>query len=674
MRWEEGKTLSQAPRAVPSKVLAKETRSAMEQLLRGKDPPLGANPAAVAWGNQDALALQLKKQLATAPPDRIYELALTAAAMGMHGFAIQTLGECVKRAPDHGAAWRKLAELLRLAKRDAEARDADAAGDRATGDKSSPARDIPLSRLKKSERRLRERLKDKPEDEIRIALRNHLLVNPLDAAALRLLAQFELDSGQTALRLLERALDVCPGFVEAREEYAGLLMERRRHVAAAVQTELLLETAPGNEHYRYSHALTMLRIGNFEAALQLMTGLVREHPDEPDHWLLYAQTLRYMGRRDNSVKAYRRCLELRPDMGEAWWGISDLKGDFISEADTAAMRAYLESGELEAYGRMRMLYALAYSLERFGDFAASFAAYEEGAGLFRALSRDRRKGISPSESAEYLRHMKRVFSRENLETKLSQAPAPANVATPIFIVGMPRAGSTLVEQILASHSQVEATRELTLIEDITRDLSASRSLVMRNAYPDCLLDFSRDQMAALGTRYLEESRDHCKAARPWFIDKRPWNWLEVGFIHFILPQAKIIDVRREPMAACFAMFKQLLPDDATFSYDLEELGRYYNNYVAMMEHWQAVLPGRVYFLPYERLICDTDNEIRRMLDYCGLPFEESCLRFWETDRAVLTPSAEQVRRPIYRDALEQWRNFEPWLTPLKTALARPAQI
>ena len=199
-------------------------------------------------------------------------------------------------------------------------------------------------------------------------------------------------------------------------------------------------------------------------------------------------------------------------------------------------------------------------------------------------------------------------------------------------------------------------------------------LVVRSAYPDNVPALSRDQLAALGARYLDESRDYRKMARPWFIDKRPWNWLEVGLIHLILPHAKIIDVRREPMAACFAMFKQLLPDDARFSYDLDELGRYYNNYVSMMQHWQTVLPGRVHFMQYERLVDDTENEIRRMLDYCGLSFEGNCLRFWETARAVATPSAEQVRRPIFRDALEQWRNFEPWLAPLKAALSQPAVI
>jgi hypothetical protein len=205
-------------------------------------------------------------------------------------------------------------------------------------------------------------------------------------------------------------------------------------------------------------------------------------------------------------------------------------------------------------------------------------------------------------------------------------------------------------------------------------LELRRRIETPNAYPECVRELTASQLAELGARYLEEAKTYRKTERPYFIDKRPWNWLEVGLIHLILPQAKIIDIRRAPMAACFAMFKQMLMDGADFSYDLRDLGGYYRGYAALMDHWKSVLPERVHFLQYERLVEDTEAEIRRLLDYCGLPFEESCLRFWETDRAVFTPSAEQVRRPIFRDALEQWRNFEPWLGPLKAALAEPLPI
>jgi hypothetical protein len=217
---------------------------------------------------------------------------------------------------------------------------------------------------------------------------------------------------------------------------------------------------------------------------------------------------------------------------------------------------------------------------------------------------------------------------------------------------------------------VEGTRELPLIAQMVRDLASSRVIANPNLYPDCLKTMSDTQLAALGENFFERACGFRRTDRPFFVDKRPWNWLDAGFIHLILPHAKIIDIRREPMAACFAMYKQQLPRDAAFSYDLVDLGHYYNLYASLMEHWEKVMPGRIHFVQYERLVDDTENEIRRMLEYCGLPFEESCLRFWETERAVQTPSAEQVRRPIYRDAVEQWRNFEPWLAPLKEALSQ----
>ena len=417
----------------------------------------------------------------------------------------------------------------------------------------------------------------------------------------------------------------------------------------------------------------MINTGKVAAAIDLLTGLLRDDPREAECWRVYAKALHSQGRRDDSERAFRKCLALQPDTGEAYWGLADLKGDAVTQADIAAIRAQLEASALEAGSRMYMLYALAHTLERAGDFPASFAAYEEGARQIRAMAGPRPKDQDFPQSAVRLRRMKAVFSAENLATRLAPAPAAAAGCTPIFIVGMPRAGSTLVEQILASHSQVEGTLELPVIGDMTRALGHSRVVVNPDAYPECILDLTPDQLAALGARYIEGAADYRNTDRPCFIDKGPWNWLEAGLIHLILPCARIIDVRREPMASCFAMYKQLLPTDAAFSSDFDGLAAYYNNYVGMMDHWRSILPGRIHLLQYEDLVEDTETEVRRLLDYCGLPFEEGCLRFWETDRAVSTPSAEQVRRPIFRDALQQWRNFEPWLGPLREALDRPAE-
>jgi tetratricopeptide (TPR) repeat protein len=615
-------------------------------------------------------------------PDHLYQLGLTTAAMGFHTAAIEALRNCTQQAPDHAPAWRKLAEMLRLANEQEEALAAEWAAERASASgaadetAASIGGEVTPSQVEKAERKLLDRLRGTPPDEAMAMLRNTLVANPRGAAAMRMLARLELldDDNFTAWQLLERALALCPGYIGAREDYAESLMARRfMAVAAARETKRLYDHAPRNERYRRMHAYAMLFIGNLDVSVDLLTGLLRDYPRDAKYWHVYAQALHFLGRRNESEQAYRKCLELQPDMGEAYFGLADLKAKVVTPADVTAMRVLLDGDTLEPESRMHILYALGQTLERSGEFADSFEAYEAAAWHFGEQSkRDNPQGRERIHGAGRVRREKEVFSRENFETRLSRAPVTQTHTTPIFIVGMPRAGSTLVEQILASHSLVEGTRELPVIGNITRTLGASRIVVCPDAYPECALDLTSDQLAELGTQVIERTAEFRKTDRPYYIDKRPWNWLEVGLIHMMLPQAKFIDIRREPMAACFAMYKQLLPNDAGFSNDLEELGRYYNNYVSLMEHWRTVLPGIVHFVQYERLVEDTEGEVRGMLDYCGLPFEEGCLRFWETDRTVATPSAGQVRQPIFRDALQQWRNFEPWLGPLRAALDEPA--
>ena len=613
--------------------------------------------------------------------DHLYELGLTTEAMGFHTAAIEALRDCTNRAPNNAAAWRRLAGLLRLANQEADAQAAEWAAakseegqpvalaevhDQRSGERSPGAPE-------KAERKLLGMLQATPAEEAMGILRERLVSNPRDAAAMRLLARLELlnDDHVTAWQLLERALDLCPGYTGAREDYAESLLSRRyKAVAAARETKRLFDQSPRNEHYRRLHAFAMMFTGQLDGAVDLLAGLIRDNPREASYWHAYAQALNFLGRREESEQAYRTCLELQPDMGEAYFGLSDLKAKVVTAADVAAMRSLLDKDALDPNSRMHVLYALGQTLERMGEFAESFAAYEEGARLFGGLNS---KGRDGAHGAGRVRRAKAVFSAENLRTRLSPAAITQTHTTPIFVVGMPRAGSTLVEQILASHSLVEGTRELPVVGNVTRALMASRLLVVPDAYPECILDLTPEQLAELGERVIEGAKDFRKTDLPYFVDKRPWNWLEAGLIHLMLPQAKIIDIRRDPMAACFAMYKQLLPNDAGFSYDLDELGRYYNNYVSLMDHWESVLPGRIHFMQYERLVENTEAEIRAMLDYCGLPFEEGCLRFWENDRAVATPSAGQVRRPIFRDALQQWRNFEPWLGPLRHALDQPAE-
>jgi tetratricopeptide (TPR) repeat protein len=607
----------------------------------------------------------------------LYELGLTNVAMGFHVAAIDVLRDCTARQPGHAAAWRKLAQLLRLADQDAEAQAAEAAAKAASSrglDSEADAAERSPGQPEKAERKLRDMLRGKTE--AMALLRDRLTANPREVAAMRLLAQRELQAGDTmtAWSLLERTLEICPNYIDARADYADSLLQHRSRLTLALeQTARLLARAPGSARYRRMHAYALTFTGQPAPAADVLAQLVRENPREARDWCSFGQALHALGRRDESEAAFRKCLALQPDMGEAYWGLTDLKGKYIKQTDIAAIRDLLDEDWLEPASRMHMLYAMAQALEQAGDFSASFAAYEQSARLSRAIAIEKHKGYKPRTAVNRVRRQKAVFSRENLSGRLGQAPTMASGPTPIFIVGMPRAGSTLVEQILASHRLVEGTSELPLIADLTQDLAFSRILVTPDAYPECLLDLSGEQLAALGAQVIDRAADYLHHDRPYFVDKRPFNWLEAGLIHMILPQAKIIDIRREPMAACFAMFKQMLPIETSFSKDLGDLGHYYNHYVSMMDHWRTVLPGRIHFIQYERLVDDTETEIRRLLDYCGLPFEDGCLRFWENDRAVSTPSSEQVRRPIFRSALQQWRNFEPWLGPLRDALDQPAE-
>jgi tetratricopeptide (TPR) repeat protein len=625
---------------------------------------------------EDALARAEALRAAAPQPDG-YDRALTLSAMSMHEAAIDELRLITARVPTHPEAWRKLAELARFAGLDKEADDADVMAERHAHNASRwrPTHDPrSLAQIQSAEGGYEERLGRLDRADQMDALREQLLEHPADAAAAHALSRLEWQDGDevTSMALLERTLELSPRHHRARADLAIMLMTRAYFTRAVSETAILVRHAPHDPEYRAIRCDALRSVGDFPAALAIMEELLREHPDNARFWLNFGQILHYCGRRDESERAYRTCLEISPTMGESYFGLADLKSGSLTEADIAAMRALLAGPGLQSSERMYMDYALGNALERAGDFAGSFAAYQEGARLFHGFFLGRGDAHDEETFVERVRRLKMVFTARNLAGRGAPRPA-SSAATPIFILGMPRAGSTLVEQILASHSQVEGTRELPLIRDIMRDVAHSRRMLVENAYPQRLLELTPRQLAALGERYLHEARVYRKTDRPFFVDKRPWNWLEVGMIHLILPQAKIIDIRREPMAACFAMFKQVLIDGSDFTYSLHDLGRYYTEYVSLMDHYEAALPGRIHFLQYERLVEDTEGEVRRLLNYCGLPFEPSCLRFWETERAVSTPSAEQVRSPIFRTAMEQWRNYAPWLGPLEAALAMPAR-
>jgi Tfp pilus assembly protein PilF len=463
-----------------------------------------------------------------------------------------------------------------------------------------------------------------------------------------------------------------PTYLAARVDYTQLLMTQRNHLAVLAQTEILLSQAPNNVRYRLLRADAAVYMERFDEAIALFESVLKQEPKNIHLLNSYAGVLKTVGRRDDSVKAYRNLLSVAPATGNAYFGLSEHKANHLTADDVAAMRHHLAQGIADLGSRKCMAYALGQTLERARDYEGSFEAYAYGALVCKEEIAHTSQAHEPAKFEERLARLRGVFTAQAIADRAApHRPAPPAV-TPIFIIGMPRAGSTLVEQILASHSLVEGTRELPVVSNITKKIAMSRALVTADVYPKRVLDFDRAQRDAIGEECLQGIADYRKTSLPFVIDKRPWNWLDAPFIHLILPQAKFIDIRRAPMAAGFAMFKQLLPADAAFSFDLHHLGHYYRQYVDFMKDLDVAMPGCILQVSYENLVDDTETEIRRMLDYCGLPFEESCLRFWESDRAVLTPSAEQVRRPIFRDALEQWKNYEPWLGPLKESLGNLA--
>ncbi len=443
-------------------------------------------------------------------------------------------------------------------------------------------------------------------------------------------------------------------------ETATRLLAQGNIADALPMFEQLAAQAPEEASHRVRLAYCLSELGHFERAVDLYAGLEDEIEGRLQFQLHYAETLAYAGRRDRAVQILRGCLQTRPDSGEAWLKLANLKNEPFSAADIAAMRAQLEAPALAAPARSRFHYALGLAFEQAGDYAASFAHFADGAAAQRSTFT-----YNAGDVTNAMRRSKAFFTPSRFA---ALAGAGCDDAAPIFVVGVPRAGTTLVEQILASHSLVEGTRELREISAIGRSIGAGAGGQGRAAYPECLATLDAAAFAALGARYIERTRLYRHSSRPFFIDKMPSNWMHIGLIQLILPRAKIIDVRRQPMAGCFAVFKHHFGAGVEYSYDLTDTARYYNDYVDRMAHFDAALPGRVHRVMYERLVDDTEAEIRRLLAYCGLPFEPQCLRFWETRRAVATPSSQQVRRPVYRAGLEQWRNYEPWLGKLKEAV------
>lgn len=578
-----------------------------------------------------------------------YELGLALGEAGQLEAASEILRRAVALKPDLPDAWRALGDILT------------SVGDRPGAD-SAYANHIKASTSDPRLLAAASALADNQIPQAEVLLRAHLLQFPTDVAAIRMFAEVaaRLNRNADAENLLARCMELAPSFHAARYHYAIILHRQNKPAVALQQLQPLLKAEPRNPAYRNLQAVVLARIGDYQESLEIYAEVLAAYPNQPKIWLSYGHALSAAGRLQESIGAYRKCLELTPSFGEAYWSLANLKTFRFTDVEIQAMCTQLNHTDSSEEDRVHLQFALGKAMEDAGNFADSFEYYSQG-------NRLRRAGIfySASESSAFVQRSKALFTPEFFRHRTGfGSPAP----DPIFIVGLPRAGSTLIEQILASHSQVEGTMELPNIVSMARVLSGKEKYSDAPKYPEVLASLSEHESRMLGEQYLEETRIQRKTERPFFIDKLPNNCLHVGLIQLTLPQAKIIDARRHPVACCFSGFKQHFAKGQNYSYSLEEIGRYYRDYVELLAHMDQVLPGRIHRVLYEIMIEDTEAEVRRLLSYCGLPFEDTCLRFYENVRAVRTPSAQQVRRPIFREGVDQWRNFDAWLDPLKVAL------
>jgi len=493
-------------------------------------------------------------------------------------------------------------------------------------------------------------------------VRAYLLKHGDQVEAMRLLARIGIARKvlDDAELLLAAVLGLAPGYRAARKEYAEVLIQLHKFSEARRELEQLLKEDRGNrQYYLELYATTSVGLGEHERALALYRDLLQGTPADADLHLLIAHALKTLGRRDEAIESYRRAAAGRPNFGDAYWSLANLKTYRFTDEELGRLRAAEADPAIGSTDRVHLCFALGKALEDQGEFAESFRYYELGNALKRSESK-----YVPEIIESNTRGQIEVCTAEFFASRRGWG---AQNPDPIFIVGLPRSGSTLIEQILASHSRVEGTQELANVQHIVGTLRGRDADPNNSRYPRILAQLTADDFRQLGEKYLADTRVY-RTGKPFFIDKMPNNFRHLGLIHLMLPRAKIIDARREPIACCFSNLKQLFAQGQEFTYGVEDIARYYRTYLELMRHWDRVLPGWILRVHHEDVVDDLEGNVRRILDFCGLDFEPQCIEFHKTVRSVRTASSEQVRRPINREGLDHWKNFEPWIAPLKEAL------
>jgi predicted Zn-dependent protease len=489
--------------------------------------------------------------------------------------------------------------------------------------------------------------------------RQFMQQNPQHIEGMRLLADIAIKHGvlEDAEFLLESAVAFDPGHQRARIDYVQALSKRQRYQQASDEAKALLEASPENPQFQSLYAIQSMQLGDYQTALDLFDSILERIPHDPVTHVSKGHALKTGGKTAEAVSSYQAAIDAQPMHCDAWYSLANLKTYRFDDDQIRTMLELDKNPHLAGQDRVYLQFALGKAFEDKNAFDKSFFHYSKGNDIKRTQVQYRADGTSRECEEQIAACTPDTFKH------VSGHDAP----DPIFIVGLPRAGSTLLEQILSSHSQIDGTLELPNVLSISGKLRRLGQREGNNRYPEILNHLTPETLRELGEEYIRDTQIH-RLGAPFFIDKMPNNFRHIGLIRLMLPNAKIIDARRDPMACCFSGFKQLFAEGQLFSYSLDDIGRYYKDYVKLMAHWDEVIPGYVLRVQHEDVVANLETQVTHMLDFCGVPFEESCLEFHKTERNVRTPSSEQVRQPIFSTALEQWKNYEPWLEPLKQAL------